>query len=451
MKNFLTFILVLLNGCAVIKPDSDFTTLAAEQTRGLSSWQADTTEQNLGLKQLIDYPELSELIDEALHANPSLQQTLLTVQVSQAQWRQVSGEQYPDVAFTLSGVKEENATASYTGALTINWQVDLWRTLSDRAYAAAKDAEQQQWLYQAAKDTLAAEVMTSWLGLIAQQQMIAIQHKRVKALANSEQFILQRFRNGLGSLDDLDSARSSLFSARASLEAYQQSLAQQQRSLRSLLGRTEDAPMVIAQNYPPVIEALADLPSQTLARRPDLQAAYTAIDAASRRSRAAYNDLLPTIDLQAALQDVAANPRDALLTDPLWSLLGQLTAPLYQGGQLRAAADITELQTAQSFQSYRQVLLTAVTEVEDALGQEQSLARQQLHITNSLASARNVLQQYRSSYRSGLVNIIDLLTVEQRTYDLESQLNDLLYQRYSNRVSLGLALGLGVDNAGEQT
>jgi outer membrane protein TolC len=86
-----------------------------------------------------------------------------------------------------------------------------------------------------------------------------------------------------------------------------------------------------------------------------------------------------------------------------------------------------------------------VTEVENTLSLEQSLARQQAHIEVALSNARINLAQYRSSYRSGLANILDLLTVEQKTYDLENQLSDLTYQRLSNRVNLGLALGLGVD------
>ena len=82
--------------------------------------------------------------------------------------------------------------------------------------------------------------------------------------------------------------------------------------------------------------------------------------------------------------------------------------------------------------------------MENALGQEQSLTQQQAHIEVALANAKTNLTQYRNSYRSGLANIIDLLTVEQSTYDLENQLNALIYQRLSNRINLGLALGLGV-------
>jgi outer membrane protein TolC len=110
---------------------------------------------------------------------------------------------------------------------------------------------------------------------------------------------------------------------------------------------------------------------------------------------------------------------------------------------LKAAVKIAELETAQAYQAYRETLLTAVTEVGDALGQERALSKQKNHIETALASARNNLAQYQRSYRTGLVSVLDLLTVQQQTYDLESQLDNLIYQLLVNRVDLGLALGLG--------
>ena len=434
----------VLCGCALNDTTPNFQQQALSEREHAANWSAPETVPALTLNGLISSGELDALVHEALQANPNLQQTLLSVQIYEAQWRQAYGAQLPQLDLGVSGSKTDDQGSSFSSSLTVSWQLDLWQSLSDRSRAAGMDVQQQQQLLQAAQDTLVAQVMNAWLGLIAQQQSIAIQEKRITALASNEKFIIQRYRNGTGSLDDLTSARSVLASEKASLAEFEESLLQQRRALRTLLGRSQGTAIATAQTFPAVITPLADLPDQTLARRPDLRAAYAAIEAASLRSNAAYKDLLPSISLEAALLDTDGNLNDALLTDPLWSLLGQLTAPLYRGGQLRAAADIAELQAAQSYQQYRDTLYTAVTEVEDALGQEQSLTQQQAHIEVALENAKTNLVQYRNSYRSGLANILDLLTVEQKTYDLENQLNALIYQRLSNRVNLGLALGLGV-------
>jgi NodT family efflux transporter outer membrane factor (OMF) lipoprotein len=407
----------------------------------------------LYLNQLVASPHLDSLIQQAFAANPSLQQTLLTLRVRQAQYKQIQGTRMPDIEADFTGSKEENSSSVYSGSIGVSWELDLWQKLADESRAALTDVAQQQALFQSARDTLAAEVMKSWLSIIAAQHAIDIQQQRVNTLQQNEQFILLRYRNGLGSAEDLHSARSSASSAQATLVSFRESLALQQRSLQALLGQTPDTQTSLNQalsatgnlhRYPPIKLALVDMPQQTLQRRPDLQAAYLAIEAADLRTAAAYKDLLPSINLQAALQDVASSPRAALLTDPLWSLLGQLTAPLYQGGQRKAAANIADLNTAIAYQQYRDTLLTAVNEVEDTLGQEQSLAQQQHHIDIALNNARNNLTQYKAGYRTGLVSILELLIVEQNTYDLEAQLDTLTYQRLSNRIDLGLALGLGV-------
>ena len=435
---------VLLTACSTVPDNRPNLIQAGEERRGLSSWSAlDAGSRVSYLNDLISAPELDALVQEALAANPDLQQTLLSLQILQAQYRQTRAGQLPDADFTLAADREEDSDTSYSGALSVSWELDLWAKLADESHAAAKDVAEQLALYQAARDTLVAEVMQGWLSLINLQHRVLIESERVAVLEKNEQFIIQRYRAGLSALEDLDSARSATASARATLVSDQESLRQQQRALNLLLGRSQGQTLVTA-DYPAVLLPLADLPEQTLQRRPDLKAAWLAIEAAELRTRVAYKDMLPSLSLEAALTDAASSLSQSLLKDPLWSLLGQLSAPLFRGGELKAAADEAELSAAQSYQAYRETLLTAVQEVEDAIGQERSLQQQQLHTRQALDSARRTFDQYQTKYRQGLVSILDLLDVQQDLYDLEEQLDDLNYQRLNNRITLGLALGLGI-------
>ena len=438
--------LLLLSSCTAI-PQGNYMALAERERQLVTGWplQEEGTQKTTVLKDLIGDPELDSLIAEALQANPSLQQTALTLKILSAQRRQATAIRLPWAEFNVSAENEEGEEESYSGSLSISWEVDLWKKLADSERAAVMDEAEQQALLEAARASLTAEVMTQWLGLISDQHTINIEQQRLENLKKNELYILQRYRNGIGTLEDLDSARSSTAVSRASLEEYQESLAQRQRELKTILGRISTGNLTVKTTYPEVITPLADLPEQTLQRRPDLQAAYSAIQAADLRTSVAYKDLLPSISLEAALEDIGDSPQAMLLSDPLWTLLGQLTAPLFQGGQLKAEAEIAELETAQSYEAYRETLLLAVSEVENAISLEQSLARQQEHIRSALASARNSLERYEESYRSGLVDILDLLSVQEDTFDLASQLDNLIYERLVNRIDLGLALGLGVE------
>lgn len=437
--------LCFVTACVTMPAQEDYLQQIQHEQSQVTPWtQINTATTQTALTDLIQSESLDQLLETAFANNPSLQQTLLTLQIRQAQLSQTDAARLPQISAGFSAANEQDTTASYSSDISINWQLDLWGKLKADSQAASLDIEQQHLLYQSARDTLASQVINAWLNLTATQHAIEIEQKRLSTLTQNETFILQRYRSGIGNLEDLDNARSAVSQSKASLENNRESYRQQHRQFRQLLGQSELPSIIETPTYPEVQLSLADMPQQTLARRPDLQAAYIAIQAASLRTEVAYKDLLPSLDLGAALTDSASTPHESLLASPVWSLLGQLTAPLFQGGELRAATEIAELNTAYSYQSYRETLLTAINEIEQTLSLETTLAIQQQHIRQALKNSQNSLEQYQRSYRNGLVDILDLLAIQQQTYDLEAQLDDLIYQQLSNRINLGLALGLGV-------
>ncbi|MDP2548996.1 MULTISPECIES: TolC family protein [unclassified Oceanobacter] len=447
---------MLLAGCASLSGEQQAVqqTLMDEQA-SVQQWQAtpvtsvageEAVESN-SLLALLPDEQLTQLVKQSLAANPGLQQTWLTLQVLRSSQLGVEANQLPEADLSLSGSRSEDDGNSFTTELSVSWELDLWARLADSSSAAAADVAEQLALYQSARDTQVAEVMSSWLQLIQLNNAIQVQALLLDSLRKNEDAIIQRYRRGVGDLDDLDSARSSLASAESTQADNYYQLAAAKRSLRTLLGRVtdtaeDDAEVPIPADYPAVLLPLVELPEQTLARRPDLQAAWQALQAADLRTQVAYKDMLPSLSISAALSDTATSPSSSLLTDPVWSLLGQLTAPLFRGGELKAAARTAELNAAVAAQSYRETLLTAVVEVENALDQEATLARQQEAIQRALESARANETRYVRRYRSGLVDMLDLLSVQQSRYSLEDTLNTLTYQRLSNRITLGLALGL---------
>lgn len=435
--------LMLLTACSITPEQPDYAELISTEQQRVEQWQDFPQQADVAyLNDLVDSDMFDGLLQTAMHSNPSLQQTLLTLQIRQSQLVQASAEKRPVISSGFSALNSEDNDASFGADISVSWQADLWGKLADNERASELDITEQNLLYQSARDTLAAEVMQVWLTLIAQQRAIDIEQQRNVSLQQTETFILQRYRQGLGTLEDLDSARSAVATSSANIENLTENFRQQYIQLKTLIGQVDNPRFALPTEYPEVAIPEIDLPQQSLNRRPDLLAAYAAIQSASARTEVAYKDLLPSLNLQAVLEDVGSSPRASLFTAPVWSLLGQLTAPLYQGGQLRAAAEVSELDTAIAYQQYRDTLLNAVTEIEQALSQEQALVKRQQHIETALASAENNLRQYQANYRSGLLTILDLLTVQQQTYDLQTQLDDLIYQRLLNRISLGLALGL---------
>lgn len=440
-----------LVACSSSEKRENYTNLVQQELSAVndnksSQWHAmDNVAPVSFLTDLIADPQLETLIAQALEANPSLQKTQLTLQASLWSIKSQHGDSLPSVEAGFSGSKSEGSNTKYTADLNISWEADLWQKLAQSEQSAAKTLASDEALYQASRDTLVANVIKSWLALTAKQHAVDIEQKRLTLLEANEKLILKRFRNGLGDLEELDESRTSVSQSKSDLVEYKENLAIEVRNLQLYLGRHDAVDYVANTYYPDVSLSLSGLPEQNLQRRPDLKAAYLAIEAADLNTSVAYKDMLPSISLSATLSETAESPRAALFGSPIWSLLAQITQPLYKGGQLKAAAEIAKLETAQAYQDYRDTLLTAVNEVENTLGQERVLSLQEQHIRDALNSSKKNLSQYEKKYRTGLIEINDLIDAQTTTYDLEAQLDDIIYQHLSNRVDLGLALGLGVD------
>ena len=438
---------LVLSGCAS-QYTGDFSENAQLNTGKGVSWQTMPAEANsvTSLTELVSVPGLPALIDEALSGNPGLQQQLISLKTAKAQKRVTNASRLPGVSAGLSGTRQQDSDDSYNTSLTVSWEADIWNKLGNQVSAAQWSVAASEAELTSVTNTLVAEVMRGYLEVAYYQQLIDNEQARLTLLKNNQEVILKRYRTGLGALEDLDNARTSSATSEANIAAYKENLAQSLRALAVLLGRTDmsvsDLPVAAA--FPDVLLPLTSLPEQDLARRPDLMAAYANIQAQEFSTRVAYKSLLPSISLSAALSDTGTSPSQALFTNPVWQLLGQLTAPLFQGGELRANIDIQELAVENSWWGYQSTLLTAVKEVQDGIGQEKSLASQYQATSVALANAKRSSDTYTKQYRQGLVDILDLLSVYQQTYDLQAQLLQLQFNQLSNRISLGLALGLGV-------
>lgn len=408
-------------------------------------------------------PHLADYIDEALSSNASLQQSLITLRKAQVAIDSAKADRNLNVDASFSASKSETTSSSssnstlintsnqlnnpsYSTSLNVSWELDLWQKISDGISAANLDAAGARASYQSAKDSLVASVVRSYIDVLTQQQLLNIEQARLSVLENNEAVILTRYRTGLESLDDLDTARTSSANTRASIAQYENALSSAKRTLAVLLGRQDQSlsELDTQVNFPDVLLPLANLPKQDLARRPDLQAAFYTIQATEFEVDVAYKALLPSISLSASLSDSASTPSQALFTNPLWSLLGQMTAPLFQGGALRAQVEDAKLTAANAWWQYRETLLTAVQETQNALDSETALGARISHTNVALANAERSVATIEGQYRQGLADILDLLSVYNTRFDLKAQAVELHAQKLQNRIDLGLALGLGV-------
>jgi len=187
------------------------------------------------------------------------------------------------------------------------------------------------------------------------------------------------------------------------------------------------------------------LPSQLLLSRPDLIAAYENILVSDANARVAYAELFPSFTLTASggrssktLSDIGRSAFD------IWSLASDITAPLFQAGQLRAELAAAQQRAEFAYHNYRSTVLNALREVENALQSETALASEESARLQALAAAQRAAAQSVRQYQLGLIDLLELLPTQRRVFGLEKQVIQLHRARLNNRVTLALSLGTGL-------
>lgn len=414
------------------------------------------TEQNLF--GLFESKSLHALIREALDHNPDLNATARRLEATRLLVRQATAQQLPRADLNASSERSRSGgsvSRSRTGRAGVSWELDLWGRLADQSTAARQNYRAAEQDYRAARNSLAAQVARSWLLLWALGEVIAIEQERIRILGRLKETTATYYREGLTDFEDVGVVQIEFESARAELDEFEEQRRGAQRDLEVLLGRYPDASVRPDHGLPGVRQPELVVPAAVLAERPDIQAAFAVISARTALADAAYKAMLPSITLGAAATRLsekgALGSPGSFGSTSGWSLVAGLTQPLFQGGALLAVAEASSAEAEAAVFDYRQTVLTAMYEVEQALSQDQSLANRHSYYRIAADHAGRVLADYTLRYRNGLADILDLLQVQKQVLDLESALAQVQAARLDNRIVLGLALGLGVISRVDQS
>jgi NodT family efflux transporter outer membrane factor (OMF) lipoprotein len=302
----------------------------------------------------------------------------------------------------------------------------------------------------AARQSLAAQTVKLWLRILEARQQVALAEASVRSFKISADYIRDRYDLGLRSALVLRLALSNLGSAEALLTQREIQLDVAVRQLEVLLGRYPDGTLLQAFDAEKLPEppgpVPAGLPSELIARRPDLVAAERRLAAADQRYRAARRALYPRLTLTASGGTTTAALGDLIDGDfRVWSLLGGLTQPLFQGGRLRANVEGADATTREAFEFFITRVLGAFAEVESTLVSERLLAEQEEQleeVATQLVAARRLAEE---RYVRGVAIYLFVLESQTRALTAESELLSLRRRRLDNRVDLHLALGGGFE------
>lgn len=393
-------------------------------------------------------PQLDLLIDEALNNNQTLRQQAYNVQILEQQLVQADSDFWPklDVNLNSGRSKSTNSVVSNNNSLELeaSYEVDMWGKLSaaqkqvNLNYLAAKAQYQQN------RQSLVANLVSSWFDWIAAKQQHRLYEQRVDNAKQNLDIIESGYQQGLKGALDVYLSRNELNTELSNLAQQDAEQKQSVRILERLLGRYPDASLTSQQLSLPLLNTDIPLgmPLDIISRKPELLASWYQVLAQDSALAFAHKQRFPSINLRASISDSADELTDLLSGSSLaWSLLGGLTAPLFRAGDLKANEEIARLRLKKQEQIYLDTLYTAFSNVENAVTTEMSLKQRYQATLAAQQNAEAAETLAFEQYQMGLVTYTTVLEAQGRSFSAQSALIRIKNQLLANRIDLHVALG----------
>ena len=395
---------------------------------------------------------LNDLIGEAMVANTDVRGASARLAAAEAGAAASRSGLYPSVGVSANARRNESISGNIPGSNafslggSVSWEMDMWGRIKNQASAGDLDAQASNADYAGTRLAIAGATTQTWFSLIEAQLQTDLATRNVTTQERALRLTKRRFDGGISGSSDYRLARSALANAQASLASRKQIQNSTTRQLETILRRyPEDA--LKSRNTLPALPPLsgAGSPRDVFLRRPDLLAAERRMQAAGLRVDIAKKNLLPRLSLDGNVSSGGGSLTRLFSLNALAaSLAGGLTAPVFQGGALKAEVARNEAVLDQQMESYAGIALTAYREVENGLDAEGLLAEREAALTISLDEAKKAEERLEQRFSEGLASILQLLDSQSRRISTEGQLISARKERLANRVRLHLALGGGL-------
>ncbi|MBT0960435.1 efflux transporter outer membrane subunit [Denitromonas iodatirespirans] len=448
---------VFMAGCATLGPDYQAPVAAVPEAwhAAPASGSATGSASIERWWQQLGDASLSELIDQALRANPDLQAARAAVQASRAQERVARAGQMPSVGASgnasASGRGDAAVSERWTAGFDAGWEIDIFGGVRRGVEAARADREAASANLANTHASLAAEVALNYVTLRTGQARLAIARRNLAAQQETLQLTDWRAQAGLASSVEVEQARTNTEQTRAQIPSLQTGIASAANRLAVLTGQAPGALQTTLADggLPAVPTAIAvGIPAEVLRQRPDVQAAERALAAETARIGVAEAARWPgftlsgSIGLEAVTFGALGNGASVLRT-----LAAGIGGVLFDGGALAARVEQQGAVREQRLHSYRSTVLAALEDVENALTALDNTARRRDALAAASAAARNAKLLAADRYRSGLIDFQTMLDTERSLLSTEDSLASAEGERLSALIQLYKALGGGWSRA----
>ncbi|SDL56042.1 efflux transporter, outer membrane factor (OMF) lipoprotein, NodT family [Salinimicrobium catena] len=398
-----------------------------------------------------DDPVLNELVETALDSNLRLQANWQQFQAALAVVDRESSFLWPQ-AEVYAGASIDRPEQDFSSGEDLqigvgaSYEIDLWGRIRAGVQAEKFRAQATFLDHQAAAMTLSAETAITWYRLVTTAKQLELAEEQIEINQNIMKLIRNRFASGQVRAVDILRQEQLLESTRDQKIFYERQLQILENDLSVLLGKPPQNELDLPEKSLPKLPLLPDtgLPLELIRRRPDVRQAYNLVLAADRELAQAIRAKYPRLSLDVSGEFVSQSYND-LFRNWAYTLAGNLVAPVFYGGRLRAEAERTEAVKEQRLYEYGQTVLTSFREVENALIREIA-QKQSIEVTERrLELAQKTNGQLRIEFLNGMSDYLDVLLGLDEEQQLQRDLLDAKQELLEIRIALYRSLAGGLE------
>ena len=400
-------------------------------------------------KELFTDTVLQQLIEKGIANNTDLNIARLKVREAEALLTSSKLAYLPSVSLTPQGtiksIEGNSPTKTYNLAASADWELDIFGRLTNAKREAKAVLEQSQAYKQAVQTQLIATIANSYYTLLMLDKQLDISKRTAEIWAENLRVMKALKKAGQTTEMAVAQIEASKLSVDASLLSLEQQITEVENSLSSLLGvvpQRIDRSTLDMQSFPDTLSV--GVPLQLLQRRPDVRQSEAALAEAFYTTNRAYSAFYPAITLSGSAG--WTNAAGAIISNPvewLFSAVGSLVQPLFNRGQNIANLKVAKARQEEALLTFRQTLLNAGTEVNDALLQWQ-VARRRLDLDRQqIISLQSAVRSSELLMRHSSQNYLEVLTARQTLLDAELSAVSDRFEEIQGVINLYHALGGG--------
>ena len=448
MKKILIPILLLLtivsmNSCALYKeyerPEIDFVDSLYNRIPTADDYESIAS---LTWKELFADTLLHSLIELGLENNTDLEIARLKVEQAEATLKTSKLAFYPNVSFSAQVGANQNGL-NYSLAPTASWEVDAFGRLHNtkegaKAALAATEAYQQ-----AVQTQLIATIADAYYTLLMLDEQLDISKRTLNTWEENIRTLSALKRAGKTNEAAVLQAKANKVNVEASILSLEKQIIEQENSLSALLGLVPqefERNELAEQVFPDTL--LMGLPLSSLVNRPDVRQAEYKLVEAYYATNVARSYFYPSITLSgsAGWSGVSGNPGDFI-----FNAVGSLMQPIFNQGKNKARLKISESQRQEALLNFKQTLLDAGTEANNALISWQT-ARKRLDSDKlQIVYLKGAVMNTQLLMKNGQADYLEVLTAQKNLLQAELTETNDKYLEIQSVITLYHALGGGLE------